>query len=337
MTTRRSASRKLVPTPVASGEAANKGYVDGLVATKVSATSTPNQLYLTDGAGAQITGTWSTNADPFSFVTRDANGRIRVGDPAAAADAATKNYVDSGLGGRQAVMLSAAIQTANFNAVAGTYYPVNATSGGITATIPASSPGQWIAIKKLDNSANTVILSGSFNNSGQTSITLRLQYQGKLLFADGSGGWNVIAGDIGLQSLDARFEPLVAAGTTAQYRRGDKTWQTLNAAAVGLGSVNNTADSTKNVLSATKLTTARTINGVSFDGTANITVPPGTHTHSTDDITSGQLGRARLYTGSMLATVNGTPTNTDVWYGTQAQYDAIGTKDANTEYNIYAT
>ena len=41
---------------------------------------------------------------------------------------------------------------------------------------------------------------------------------------------------------------------------------------VGLGDVDNTADANKNVLSATKLTTARNINGVSFDGTADITV-----------------------------------------------------------------
>lgn len=40
---------------------------------------------------------------------------------------------------------------------------------------------------------------------------------------------------------------------------------------VGLGNVDNTSDADKSVLSATKLTTARTINGTSFDGTANIT------------------------------------------------------------------
>ena len=39
---------------------------------------------------------------------------------------------------------------------------------------------------------------------------------------------------------------------------------------VGLGNVDNTADANKNVLSATKLTTARKIDGVSFDGTADI-------------------------------------------------------------------
>jgi hypothetical protein len=42
---------------------------------------------------------------------------------------------------------------------------------------------------------------------------------------------------------------------------------------VGLGSVDDTADSAKNVLSATKLTTAKTIGGVSFNGTANIDLP----------------------------------------------------------------
>ena len=47
---------------------------------------------------------------------------------------------------------------------------------------------------------------------------------------------------------------------------------TLAKADVGLSDVDNTADSSKNVLSASKLTTARTINGVSFDGSANISV-----------------------------------------------------------------
>ena len=45
---------------------------------------------------------------------------------------------------------------------------------------------------------------------------------------------------------------------------------------VGLGNVDNTADANKNVLSATKLTTARNINGVSFDGTADITIADNT-------------------------------------------------------------
>ena len=45
---------------------------------------------------------------------------------------------------------------------------------------------------------------------------------------------------------------------------------------VGLGNVDNTADANKEVLSATKLKTARTIQGKSFDGTGNITLDNAT-------------------------------------------------------------
>jgi hypothetical protein len=65
---------------------------------------------------------------------------------------------------------------------------------------------------------------------------------------------------------------------------------------VGLGSVDNTADAAKNVLSATKLTTARTLNGTSFDGTANVTFdyrPGGTDVAITD----GGTGVSTLPTG----------------------------------------
>lgn len=50
-------------------------------------------------------------------------------------------------------------------------------------------------------------------------------------------------------ALNAK-ENTITAGTTAQYWRGDKTWQTLNSTAVGLGSVNNTSDAAKPVSTA---------------------------------------------------------------------------------------
>jgi hypothetical protein len=45
-------------------------------------------------------------------------------------------------------------------------------------------------------------------------------------------------------------EPTITAGTTAQYRRGDKTWQTLDKAAVGLANVDNTSDANKPISTA---------------------------------------------------------------------------------------
>ena len=48
-----------------------------------------------------------------------------------------------------------------------------------------------------------------------------------------------------LNTALAGKEDSITAGTTAQYYRGDKTWQTLNKSAVGLGNVDNTSDATK--------------------------------------------------------------------------------------------
>ena len=47
-------------------------------------------------------------------------------------------------------------------------------------------------------------------------------------------------------------EPAIASGTTAQYWRGDKSWQTLNKSAVGLSNVDNTSDVNKPVSTATQ-------------------------------------------------------------------------------------
>jgi hypothetical protein len=105
-------------------------------------------------------------------------------------------------------------------------------------------------------------------------------------------------------------ESAITAGTTSQYWRGDKSFQTLDKTAVGLSNVDNTADLSKpvstatqtaldgkqstsgkdvaggyaglngsgqltaattgNAATATRLMTARNINGVSFDGSADI-------------------------------------------------------------------
>lgn len=56
---------------------------------------------------------------------------------------------------------------------------------------------------------------------------------------------------------DTSREPTISAGTTSQYWRGDKSWQTLDKTAVGLSNVENTALSTW--AGSTNLTTLGTI------------------------------------------------------------------------------
>lgn len=47
-------------------------------------------------------------------------------------------------------------------------------------------------------------------------------------------------------------EPAIASGTTSQYWRGDKSWQTLDKSAVGLSNVDNTSDANKPISNATQ-------------------------------------------------------------------------------------
>lgn len=52
------------------------------------------------------------------------------------------------------------------------------------------------------------------------------------------------SGNLGLAVAGSDYEPPISAGTTGQYWRGDKTWQTHDKASVGLGNVENTTLST---------------------------------------------------------------------------------------------
>ncbi len=99
-------------------------------------------------------------------------------------------------------------------------------------------------------------------------------------------------------------ENTVAAGTTAQYYRGDKSWQTLDKTAVGLANVDNTSDANKPISTATQ---------TALTGKAS-----STHTHAAADIASGTIAAARLpiatdsATGiAQLATGAETVTGTD--------------------------
>lgn len=61
-------------------------------------------------------------------------------------------------------------------------------------------------------------------------------------------------------TIQPRFdlkEPSITAGTTAQYWRGDKSWQTLNSASVGLGNVDNKSSITiRSEITSLNVTTA---------------------------------------------------------------------------------
>lgn len=111
---------------------------------------------------------------------------------------------------------------------------------------------------------------------------------------------------------------------------------------VGLGNADNTSDVNKPISTATQTALNGKANSSHTHTKSQITdfptsMPPTEH--STDLLTSGTLGVARGGTGRTDGYAVGVVETrasvlTKIWTGTQAQYDAIGTKDADTLYFI---
>jgi hypothetical protein len=119
---------------------------------------------------------------------------------------------------------------------------------GITNT---PSTGQLLAFNGSNLSWVTGSGSGAVADASSTA-------KGVVQLAGDLGGTADVPTVPGL----ATKESTIAAGTTSQYFRGDKTWQTLDKATVGLSDADNTSDAAKN--SAVAAITNKTI-----DGTAN--------------------------------------------------------------------
>lgn len=143
--------------------------------------------------------------------------------------------------------------------------------------------------------------------------------------------------DITISGGGGGGEPVITPGDATQYWRGDKTFQTLNKAAVGLDSVDNTADSAKpvsaaqqtaldlkldktaNAASATKLATSRKINGVDFDGTADVSIPAGAATTATKLETARNINGV-AFDGTANITITDGTKEPSFAVGTNAQY-----------------
>lgn len=79
-------------TPTADAHAATKKYVDDNFVTKN--TTIPKAIYAVDSAQKPVNFPYTQNATQDTIAQRYTNGRLKVGAPVDAADAATKGYVD---------------------------------------------------------------------------------------------------------------------------------------------------------------------------------------------------------------------------------------------------
>jgi hypothetical protein len=156
-------------------------------------------------------------------------------------------------------------------------------------------------------------------------------------------------------ALNAK-EPTITAGTTSQYYRGDKSFQTLDKTAVGLSNVDNTSDANKPISTATQTALngkQTTITGAATTiDTEDLTasralVSDASGKVAVSDVTSTELGYLDGVTSAVQTQVDAKIAKYTTEYPSgsnksisavvalsEAEYLAIGTPSATTLYFI---
>jgi hypothetical protein len=126
---------------------------------------------------------------------------------------------------------------------------VTAGADATTADIASSTDKRYVTDAQLVVVGNT-----SGTNTGDNATNS--QYSGLATSKQDTlvSGTNIktVNSTSLLGSGNVAVEPTITATTSADYYRGDKTFATLNKAAVGLGNVDNTSDANKPVSTATQ-------------------------------------------------------------------------------------
>ena len=197
--------------------------------------------------------------------------------------------------------------------IAGSGLSVSHTQGeGSTATITNSAPNVTTNITTTHTSTNVVVNSsdgtdGTINAATQTLAGVMSAADKTKL--DGIGG-----GTPGAQTANEILTLLntvdgSGSGLDADLLDGQEGAYYLNASNINAGTIDDvrlpdtiTSSITGNSATATKLATARTINGVSFDGTANIVVSDATAVNLTGNQT---IAGVKTFSSNIVGNITG--------------------------------
>lgn len=126
-------------------------------------------------------------------------------------------------------------------------------------------------------------------------------------------------------ALNAK-ENTITAGTTAQYYRGDKTFQTLDKSAVGLANVDNTSDANKPISTATQAALDNRSVSIGSAGSVSITIT-ATGSANLQNISghSFTINEATMPVGTII-TINGLLERTTGTGVGSIAYDVNGVK-----------
>lgn len=211
---------------------------------------------------------------------------------------------------------------------------VNATSivnGAITEVLLSSAVQIKLNADATNSTKGKIQLTGDLGGTADSPAVVRIQgtnvnsstpSDGQVMtYSTASGSWvpgtvsntpvnDATTGSKGIIQLDgdlggtassptvpglATKEPALTGGTINQYYRGDKSWQTLNKTAVGLGNVDNTSDATKNSDIATL--TNKTISG---SNNTFLNIPESAVTNLATDL-AGKANVSHMHTASQIS------------------------------------
>jgi len=280
---------------------------------------------ITLGSGLSFTGTTLNTTAGGSGTVTTLTGSVVNGVTTSITNPTTTPTITVALG---AITPTSVAATGNINGTNVTGTGVNTGDQTITLTgdVTGSGKGSFAASIGNDKVTTSQILDGTIlaaDIANQTITATKLSNistpgtAGQVLTTNTTGGftWTTPSGtgDMNKATYDPGniSEQLVGLIATQTLTHKTLTSPLINTPTgilksdVGLSMVDNTADAAKNVLSATKatkLTTARTINGVAFDGTADISIAAAV----TDPILTALSGLST--TGLIARTATGVAT-----------------------------
>lgn len=134
----------------------------------------------------------------------------------------------------------------------------------VTLTADTTNDTVTIAAKDTTYSAATTTAAGLMSADDKTKLNGIAAGAEVNVQSD----WNATSGDAFIKNKPTVPAAVAVKGNAeTNYRTGNVN---ITPANIGLGNVNNTADANKNVASAAKLTTARSLWGQDFNGTGNV-------------------------------------------------------------------
>lgn len=212
------------------------------------------------------------------------------------------------------------------------------TSGGNFYVCKSAAEGAavWMATVQSPVSPAGIGTELQYRNGSSFGAITGSSWSGSILDLPSGATLNGTA--ISVSGHTHSYEPVISAGTTAQYWRGDKSWQTLDKSAVGLGSVENTALSSwagsANVTTLGTITTGTWKAGAVTIPLGSATAPTLTFTGDTDTgIYSTGSDNVSIGTGGVQrVAINGN----GVGIGT-TPLNNLHVKAANPTLNLHTT